>query len=80
MQFLVLDLFCNGRHSKYFINFCSACEKTFLLLRGNSMIFSHGNACGKEGCPQEKKFDNDKLDQPFPSSLFGFGKTACAMS
>ena len=49
IQFLVLDLILNGRHNKYFINFCSACEET-LLLRGNSVIFSHGNESRKESC------------------------------
>ena len=69
MLFLVLDLFHNGRHNKYFINFCSAFEKTLaLLLRARSMIISHGDESGKVAV-HEKKIEKDKLDQSFMKEL-----------
>ena len=70
IQFLVLDPFHNGRQNKYYINFCSACEKTLaLLLRGKSMIISHSDE-GRKVVIHEKVIDNDKLDQPFMKEVY----------
>ena len=73
IQFLVLELFHNGRRNKYIYvrNFCSACKKTFLalLLRGTQRFLVMAMRVGRIVL-NEKKIDNDRLDQSFMKEVY----------